>query len=252
MRVVIGACALLAVMNVVALADSANSPASSNAQSPPATANQLLPPAPVMPYSWAGFYIRSSGDLASSIQASGTNAPDSFSASATATNANSGLSNGEIGANWQNGRIVVGLQSDMQWSGQWASPLSGCGLGCSLNDRVKVPWFASFRANAGQAFDRLYVYGTGGFSTTGTADTLNPASSSGIPNFVDLSAGTLKWTIGGGMQYAVDNDVTAKLEFLHKTPIAGASESPFEATTSGSIKNDIVRGGIEYRIPIGQ
>lgn len=250
MRVMIAACALLAVMNVAALADSANLPASTNTPAPPPAANQLLPPAPVQPYSWAGFYFRGSSDLAAAIKGSSTSSPDLLSASSTGVVG--GLSVGEIGANWQNGHTVFGLESDMQWSDQWASPLSGCGLGCSLNDRVRVPWFASFRANAGQAFDRLYVYGTGGFSTTGSADTLNPAGSGGMPNFADLSAGALKWTIGGGMQFAVDQDVTAKLEFLHKTPVSGVVDSPFDAATNGSFKDDVVRGGFNYRIPIGQ
>jgi len=254
MRVGIAACALLAAINSAALADSTSPPASSSQQPvPPAvTANQVLPPAPALPYSWAGFYIRGSSDLASAVQGSNTSSPDLFAAPSSApTSVNGGLSNGEIGANWQSGHTVVGFESDMQWSDQWASSLSGCGLGCSLNDRVRVPWFASFRANAGQAFDRLYLYGTGGFSTTGSADTLNPAGSGGVPNFTDLSAGSLKWTIGAGMQYAIDQDVTAKLEYLHKTPIAGASDSPFDSTTSGSMKNDVVRGGFDYRIPIG-
>jgi outer membrane immunogenic protein len=245
---------LLAIMNVAASADPANSPASSGTQPlPPApTASQLLPPVPVAPYSWAGLYIRGTNDLAAAAQGDSANAPDLFSASSiSATSVNGGLSSGEIGANWQNGHTVVGFESDMQWSDQWASPLSGCGLGCSLNDHVRVPWFAAFRANAGEAFDRLYLYGTGGFSTTGSADTLNPAGG-GLPNFTDLSAGSLRWTIGGGMQYAVDQDVTAKLEFLHKTPVTGATDSVFDSTTNSSIKNDVVRGGFDYRIPIGQ
>lgn len=247
MRVLIATCALLAATSLAFAADST--------AAPQASTNQALPPAPepVLPYSWAGFYVRSATNLDLGNQDSTANSPDPFSApSAGPTSPINGLTGGEIGANWQNGHTVVGFTSDMQWSNQWAAPLSGCGLGCSLNDRVKVPWFATLRARAGEAFDRLYLYGTGGFSTSGTADTLNPAGSSAIPNFVDLSGGSLKWTIGGGMEYAVDNDVTAKLEFLYKSPLIGAPETLFDAATSGSIKNDVVRGGLSYRIPIGQ
>lgn len=254
MRGMIAACALLAVMNVAALADSAN--LSSGTQPvplpPAATPTQLLPPAPAVPYSWAGFYIRSSSNLDFASQGTTTTSLDQFSASSASPGSlGSGISNGEIGANWQNGHTVVGFQSDMQWSDQWASPLSGCGLGCSLNDHVRVPWFATFRARAGQAFDRLYVYGTGGVSTVGTADTLNPAGSAAIPNFTDLSAGNLSWTVGWGMEYAVDQDVTAKLEFLYKSPIAGSSDALFD-TTNASMRNDVIRGGLDYRIPFGQ
>lgn len=179
-------------------------------------------------------------------------APSSASAVGLPSGLNGSLTTGSVGANWQNGHTVVGFESDMQWSGQGASTLSGCGLGCSLNDRVRVPWFASFRARAGQAFDRLYVYGTGGFSTVGTADTLNPYGSSTVPNFTDLSASTLKWTVGWGMEYAVDSDVTAKLEFLYKSPIIGSPDTLIDTTNNTSMKNDVIRGGLDYRIPIGQ
>jgi outer membrane immunogenic protein len=206
-----------------------------------------------VPYSWAGFYIRSSQDLNLGDQGTATSASDGlFSAASMAATPSGGISNGQLGANWQNGNTVVGFESDMQWSDQWAAPFTACGLGCSLNDRVRVPWVATLRARAGTAFDRLYVYGTGGFATSGMADSLNPAASSGAPNFVDLSGGSLNWAIGGGMEFALDQNVSAKIEYLHTAPAVGGAESLFDAATTGSIKNDIVRGGFNYSLPIGQ
>jgi outer membrane immunogenic protein len=246
LRVLIAMCALLAATGLVWAADTPTAPTSA--------ANQASPPDPALPYSWAGFYIRGSEDLTLGSQATGTNPSDSlFSASSAGlTSSTGGIDSGEIGANWQNGKAVVGFESDMQWSDQWAAPLSSCGLGCSLNDRVKVPWLATLRARAGTTFDRMYVYGTGGFATSGIADSLNPTASGGAPNFVNLSAGDLDWTIGGGMEFAIDQNVSAKIEYLHTTPAAGAPESLFDAATTGSVRNDIVRGGINYSLPIGK
>jgi outer membrane immunogenic protein len=210
--------------------------------------------APTLPYSWAGFYIRSSEDLSPGVNGASTNSFNGlFSASSSSLTGTTGsIDNGEIGANWQNGNAVVGFESDMQWSNQWAAPLTACGIGCSLNDRVKVPWLATLRARAGTAFDRMYIYGTGGFATFGAADSLNPTASGGAPNFVDLSAGDLDWTIGGGMEFAIDQNVSAKIEYLHTSPAASASESLFDAATTGSVRNNIVRGGFDYSLPIGQ
>ncbi len=254
MRAVIASCALLAVMSLAAWADSANPPPSTSTipVQPTATANQPLPPASAVPYSWTGFYIRSSDpNLIGQNTTTNTQNFSAVSSAGTASESNS-LTSGQIGANWQNGNTVVGFESDMEWTGQWASPLNGCGLGCSLNDRVRVPWFASFRARAGQAFDRLYLYGTAGLSTVGTADTLNPAGASAVPNFTDLSAGTLKWTAGWGMEYAVDPDVTAKLEFLYKSPTVGSPDALVDTTNTSSTRNEVIRGGLNYRIPFGQ
>jgi outer membrane immunogenic protein len=245
-------CALLAVPSLLA----ATSPvwAADTSTAPTSTANQALPPDPALPYSWAGFYIRGSEDLALGSQGAGASSSDDlFSASSAGlTSSTGGIDSGVVGANWQNGKAVVGFESDMQWSDQWAAPLTSCGLGCSLNDRVKVPWLATLRARAGTTFDRTYIYGTGGFATSGIADSLDPTASGSAPNFVNLSAGDLDWTIGGGMEFAIDQNVSAKIEYLHTSPATGAPESLFDAATTGAMKNNIVRGGINYSLPIGQ
>jgi outer membrane immunogenic protein len=250
LRVLIAMCAVLAAVTatsflaVTSLAWAADTPTA-----PTPAANQAVPPDPALPYSWSGFYIRGSENLNPSAPAITTNPSDSlFSASSTGLTS----STGEVGANWQNGKAVVGFESDMQWSDQWAAPLTSCGLGCSLNDRVKVPWLATLRARAGTAFDRTYIYGTGGFATSGIADSLDPTASGSAPNFVNLSAGDLDWTIGGGMEFAIDQNVSAKIEYLHTSPATGAPESLFDAATTGAMKNNIVRGGINYSLPIGQ
>jgi outer membrane immunogenic protein len=251
LRVLMAMCALLAATS---LAWAAADTPTTTPTTPASTANQVLPPDPALPYSWAGFYIRDSTDLSLGSQATGTDPFGGlFSASSTGVAGSTGsLDSGEIGANWQNGHAVVGFESDMQWSDQWAAPLTACGLGCSLNDRVKVPWLATLRARAGTAFDRMYIYGTGGFATSGSADSLNPTASGGAPNFVDLSAGDLDWTIGGGMEFAIDQNVSAKIEYLHTSPAGGAPESLFDAATTGSVRDDILRGGFNYSLPIGQ
>jgi outer membrane immunogenic protein len=206
-----------------------------------------------MPYSWAGFYLRGSSDLASATTQATASPPSSLSSAALAgsSSVNGGMSNGLFGANWQSGSAVFGLEGDMQWSDQWAAPLTACGLGCSLNDRVKVPWLATFRARAGTAFDRVYVYGTGGFASSGMAESMNPAAAAGPPNFADLSSGNLDWTIGGGMEFALDKDISAKIEYLHNTPTS-ASVPLFDNVATDSSKSNIVRGGFDYRLPIGQ
>lgn len=240
------ACALLMATSLAWAADTPTAPAS--------TASQAVPLDPALPYSWAGLYIRGSEALSLGNQATGTSPVDNlFSASSSGLTSSAGsIDSGEIGANWQSGHAVVGVESDMQWSDQWAAPFTACGLGCSLNDRVKVPWLATLRARAGTAFDRMYIYGTGGFATSGVADSLDPTASGGAPNFVDLSAGDLNWTIGGGMEFAIDQNVSAKIEYLHTSPAGGAPESLFDAATTGSVRNDIVRGGFNYSLPIGR
>ena len=50
------------------------------------------------------------------------------------------------------------------------------------------------RARAGVAFDRALIYATGGFA------------------FADNASG---WTVGGGLEYAFTNNLSAKIEGLY-------------------------------------
>jgi outer membrane immunogenic protein len=239
MRLLIATCALLAATG---LAWAANSPAA-----PSTAASQALPPAPTapLPYSWAGFYIHSSGDLSLGTGAATSKLDSSFPAVS-----GTGMSGGAFDANWQNGNTVFGVAGDMQWTGVSSAPFTDCGLGCSLNDQQKVPYLATLRARAGKTFDRVFVYGTGGFAKIGRTDNLNADSAGTIPNFVDLTGRNVDWAIGGGMEFALDHNVSAKIEYLYSTP-TGTLLSPFDSDSSASTKNNILRGGIDYRLPIG-
>lgn len=245
-RVLIAICALLAATDLAWPADSAPAPASA--------ASPVAPAPTVLPYSWAGFYIRGSGDLAGALEQTPAKALDGGpTATDTGPSVSNGIASGEIGSNWQTGNTVVGWQGDMQWSDQWATPLTACGLGCSLNDRVRVPWMATLRARAGKTFDRLFIYGTGGFAKLGTSDNLNPAGTNAMPNFVDLSPGNVDWTVGGGMEFALDQNMSAKIEYLYMPSVvpSGALNSLSESNGNDAARNNIVRGGIDYRLPIG-
>jgi outer membrane immunogenic protein len=198
------------------------------------------------PNSWAGFYVNESGGLALSSDATsplnGLLGPGGVGAG----QARGGMSSGAVGTNFQTGDTVIGVQGDMQWADQAAAAVTDCSLGCSLNDYARVPWLATVRARAGKDFDGLFVYGTGGFASFGAADNLNAGGLGSTPNFMTLPAGNIDWSVGGGMELSLDKNVSAKIEYLHNTP-TGISGSLFDNDS----KNNIVRGGIDYRLPVG-
>lgn len=249
MRALVAICALLAATGAAWAADSGSPPA------PPAATSAAAAPAAASPYSWAGFYVQGSGDLMAATGQTTSNPLNGFSAASGAgpANATGRLDSGSFGANWQTGSTVVGFEGDMQWADQWTGPFGGCGLGCSLNDKVKVPYLATLRARAGTAFDRVFVYGTGGFAMMGASDNLNAGGYGTTPNFTTMSTGNVDWTIGAGMEMALDKNVSAKLEYLYM-PTSSPMSAPGSLFESGvdAVKNNIVRGGINYRLPVGQ
>jgi outer membrane immunogenic protein len=246
---VLGAiCALVLAANV-AWADPALLP------NPSPAPNSASAPASEGPYNWEGLYITRTGTLSTALGQT-TESPLNGVAGASSASAGSstgGIDSGAFSANWQSGSTVVGLEGDMEWTNQWTGAFSACGVGCSLNDRVRVPWVATLRARAGTAFDRLFVYGTGGLATVGTSDNLNAGGYGTMPNVTNFSTGNLDWTIGAGMEMALDKNVSAKLEYLYMPGSSSPSEPGSLFDSSGDpVKNNIVRGGINYRLPVGE
>ncbi len=245
MRLFLAVCALLAVIGTAWSAEPI-APIAAGAD----TASSSVSP---LPYDWEGFYLRGSGDLAAGIGQASANPFDQLSvAGSGAGHSTSTLDSGEFGANWQAGDTILGFQGDMQWANQWTGPFSACGLGCTLDDKVKVPWLATLRARAGTTFDRVFVYGTGGLATLGTSSNLNAGGFGTTPDFTNLSTGNIDWTIGAGMEMALDKNVSAKLEYLHMPSGAGLSAPGWLlGPGADTMKNNVVRGGIDYRLPFG-
>ena len=116
--------------------------------------------------------------------------------------------------------------------------------------RRNIDWFATVRGRVGWAWDRLLVYATGGvaFTDRDNGDDFNGfgAFGTGIPNGASLvgtgfytdgpaarfagslvapttngffldsrNNGNVGWTVGGGVEYAFTNNITAKIEGLY-------------------------------------
>jgi outer membrane immunogenic protein len=93
--------------------------------------------------------------------------------------------------------FVVGVEGDINASGM-SGTLGGI--------KVSNPWDATLRARAGFAVDRFLVYGTGGLAVGGVK-----VESGGSSD----SATKVGWTLGGGVEAAITNTVTARLEYRH-------------------------------------
>jgi outer membrane immunogenic protein len=107
-----------------------------------------------------------------------------------------------LGANWQAGFVVYGLEgdfslTDMKQSGDCA------GLACE----TKNSWLGTARARLGVSMGALLPYITGGLAVGDIKATL--------PGFAGGNATAYGWTIGGGLEAALRGALTAKLEYLY-------------------------------------
>jgi outer membrane immunogenic protein len=115
-----------------------------------------------------------------------------------------GLIGGTIGYNWQPQPrgIVLGVEGDLDWSGVGGST-SGLCSGCETRNH----WLATVRGRVGIGFDLFLPYFTAGLAA-GDIHTTIP----GLPGASSTNAG---WTLGGGLEYRITPNVSAKAEYLH-------------------------------------
>ena len=196
-------------------------------------------PTTVPVYNWSGIYIGANGGYAF-----GTSSW-SNPAIGVATgnfNTNGGLAGGTIGANYQWGGAVLGVEGDWDWSNlNGTSNVIGCGPGCE----TKANWISTVRGRAGWAFDRVLLYGTGGAAFAPVQAGFN-----GGPFQSTTQVG---WTAGAGLEFAFAPNWTAKAEYLYadlgsvtcNVNCVGGALAP--APLNVKLTDNIVRAGINFK-----
>jgi outer membrane immunogenic protein len=227
-------------------------------------------PAPVVVYSWAGFYVGFNvgygwGEIDDRVNP--LPSPAAFGASAfTVRPSPDGFLGGvQFGYNWQSGSFVYGVEADFQGTGikdtRVRTPLTtAAGVPVpGWNSRVttELDWFGTIRGRLGfTPIPELLVYGTGGFAygdvKVSSLTTFTPA-----PPFTyrgsrsDTGTG---WTVGGGLEYGF-GQWSAKVEYLYvsldapsHTALPLAANPPFRLRHNvGDFDLNIVRFGLNYR-----
>jgi outer membrane immunogenic protein len=158
-------------------------------------------------------------------------------------NVNGFLFGGTLGANFQTGRLVLGLEGDFDWSAiSGSSSVAGCAaIGAPLGAACQTKganWLSTGRGRVGYAFDRILVFATGGLALTNVEVALTqPAVQT-----ANVEAG---WTVGVGIEFAFADNWTAKAEYLFVD--FGKVSCQLCGTGSVSLTENIVRAGINYK-----
>jgi iron complex outermembrane recepter protein len=171
---------------------------------------------------------------------------------------------GTVGANYQAGPWVFGVEGDGDWADSngygtftTTSTTGLCAGGCITNNS----WLATARGRVGYAFDRFLVYGTGG-AAFGNIQ----AHFSNDPVTTSMETG---WTAGGGLEYALGSGWSAKAEYLfvdlgngscttdcaiqnpaalgNPDPNASPLGSPTIPNIAVKFNESVVRAGLNYK-----
>ena len=199
-------------------------------------------------------------------------------------NLHGGTAGGQIGYDWQFTEIwLAGVVADYQWADFSSGGISAFRLGnvggTDMFGNEKVESFGTVRARMGAIVaTSVLFYGTTGFAYGQVKETFNvpnpnvaaavPESTGGFsyscpnggaPCFLgSTSKSEFGWTIGGGGEYRITNNISFAVEVLYvefgsplgtataQTTVAGTTPSSFSATFP-DVRLMVARGGLNFR-----
>jgi outer membrane immunogenic protein len=112
-----------------------------------------------------------------------------------------------LGYNYQVSSWVAGLELDWSRGNLDGAAPSGGGFGCITTCFTNIYAIGTVRARAGYAFGSLLAYGTIGVAVAEYESRIGPSSG-------DTTRET-GLTYGGGLEYALNKNLSAKVEYLY-------------------------------------
>ncbi len=224
----------------------------------------------VAPFSWTGFYVGVNAGYAWSeadrslalnplYPLGGVNPIGELQARAGGSLKASGFTGGgQAGYNYQSGALVMGVEADFNYLdlsksvGGPMGPSANFPIGNNLFQSYSIDWMATVRARLGYAMGTTLLYVTGGLAIADVSagETLQFTGGTATGGFSDTKTG---WTIGGGLEYALNRSWTLKAEYLYADlgKVSFGSSLPLFANSSASHSSDITlqtaRVGINYK-----
>jgi outer membrane immunogenic protein len=269
---------------VAALAIMASSAGQAHAADLPAAAPAYKAPAvvPSPAFNWSGFYVGGNIGYGWSSNGDGVRFTD-FPAGSFANTFAIGqtpravgfspkgvIGGAEAGFNWQTGALVLGVETDISGarikdSGTFVfTGPSLLGAPETTTASSSLDWLATVRGRIGfTPTDRLLVFGTGGvaFGQVNNQMSIIASNPPGFPVFVATLNGSQNstrtgWAAGAGVQYAVTNNLFAKVEWLHydlgtssitSPEILNGATQPFGLISNIKTNGNIARFGMDYK-----
>jgi outer membrane immunogenic protein len=228
------------------------------------------------PYNWSGMYIGANagyswGNWNSSSAFDVFNGGLGGVGSSFSPNVDGWLGGIQAGRNWQHGSWVIGIEADVQITGEKDSQTASAVLGSvpvgggvltlsrSVANEWEFPWFATVRGRIGVTANNWLFFGTGGLAighfefsntTTMTLDFVGAPANSSTSTATSFSENTTKvgFALGAGVETALGDRWTAKAEYLY---LDFGSHTFLEGTgadTTVKLRDHIVRVGLNYKL----
>ena len=189
---------------------------------------------PVPVYNWSGFYVGINGGWGFGT----SNWTNSLAGNSGDFNLSGGVAGGTVGANWQINQFVVGVEGDIDWANINGSTSNGLCVGTTCT--TKNTWLGTIRGRAGFAADRVLFYGTAG----GAFGSIQASGAA----FTNTTSTQFGWTAGAGIEGALTDNLTARIEYLYvDLGNDTCSVVCFAGSTNVSFKTSLVRAGLNWK-----
>ena len=146
-----------------------------------------------------------------------------------------------IGYNYQVSQFVFGLEGDVNARLEPVTAPSRLAWAMACEKNID----ASIRGRIGYAFDRVLIYATGG----GAYGSFHTSYNDGVA-FDSFNDGRVGWTVGGGLEYAIDNNWSVRAEYRY-TDYGHITDSPVFSDVDGFVSHHIrdnrVQAGFSYK-----
>jgi outer membrane immunogenic protein len=172
------------------------------------------------------------------------------------------IAGGQAGYNYQFGRYVAGVETDIAYTHFDDARNVGTAqlvTGLALNNRFRsnIDYLGTLRGRFGVTLNRALVYATGGLAYGETEHSVTMFGPTGNVQFAGERKKTeVGFTAGGGAEYALTNHVSAKAEYLYYDlgknivdvaviPGSGGAGTGYNSRFKDS--GNLVRVGFNYR-----
>lgn len=189
-------------------------------------------------HQWTGFYV--GGNIGYGVAGLTDNAP-----LAVTTNMTGAIGGIQAGYNYQINSVVLGIEADIQASGQSATYTRTVPIIGNLTVDQRIPYFGTIRGKLGYAFDCgcVMAYGTFGWAYGSYQPSV---SALGVTLSGDYTRSAL--VIGAGVEWMVARNWSAKLEalYLDTGDIGSPTSFPVLGQVNMKVRDAVTRIGVNY------
>jgi len=195
-------------------------------------------PPPVATYNWAGLYV--GGHVGAGFSYRNWTLGDG----AVPEAGDAVMIGGQIGFNHQVGKWVIGVESDASWGNLKGETVCLDGINSCW---TRQTWLGTVTGRIGYAFDPALFYLKGGAAFT-RADYFKTAA---IPSTLDERGGGARngWTAGVGMDYALGNNWSLRLEYDYLD--FGSRTFALSNSATGMFAENVTVGQRAHEVKLG-